>query len=254
MDIHKPKPWHGLREFLKEYLIIVIGVLTALGAEQFVSYLDWQTKLREAREGLSGEVAEVLGKAEVRVRLAPCINQRLDTMAVIVDEAARTGKLPALPKPVGPPYNSWSSGVWQSALSAQTASHMPADRLRSYTRFYTIISRIDAAGPEEEAVWTTLFGLAGPGRTFGVADAQTFRAAIGQARTFNGLAAGFGVRAHQLVDVHHLPYDTGDYRRRVDAVPTGLAGCATFEGKPPANYGASPVSDFPDFARRNPTR
>jgi hypothetical protein len=30
MDIHKPKPWHGLREFLKEYLIIVIGVLTAL--------------------------------------------------------------------------------------------------------------------------------------------------------------------------------------------------------------------------------
>ncbi|MDB5442210.1 MAG: hypothetical protein JWP73_586, partial [Phenylobacterium sp.] len=33
MDIHKPKPWHGLREFLKEYAIIVVGVLTALAAE-----------------------------------------------------------------------------------------------------------------------------------------------------------------------------------------------------------------------------
>lgn len=32
MDIHKPKPWHGVREFLKEYLIIVVGVLTALAA------------------------------------------------------------------------------------------------------------------------------------------------------------------------------------------------------------------------------
>ena len=29
MDIHKPKPWHGMREFLKEYVIIVVGVLTA---------------------------------------------------------------------------------------------------------------------------------------------------------------------------------------------------------------------------------
>ena len=27
MDIHKPKPWHGVGEFLKEYLVIVIGVL-----------------------------------------------------------------------------------------------------------------------------------------------------------------------------------------------------------------------------------
>jgi hypothetical protein len=33
MDLHKPRPWHSLREFLKEYLIIVVGVLTALGAE-----------------------------------------------------------------------------------------------------------------------------------------------------------------------------------------------------------------------------
>ena len=36
MDIHKPKPWHGVREFLKEYVIIVVGVLTALAAEQAV--------------------------------------------------------------------------------------------------------------------------------------------------------------------------------------------------------------------------
>jgi hypothetical protein len=36
MDIHKPKPWHGLREFLKEYAIIVVGVLTALAGEQAV--------------------------------------------------------------------------------------------------------------------------------------------------------------------------------------------------------------------------
>ena len=34
MDIHKPKPWHGVREFLKEIGTIVIGVLIAIAAEQ----------------------------------------------------------------------------------------------------------------------------------------------------------------------------------------------------------------------------
>ena len=34
MDVHKPKPIRNWREFLKEYAIIVIGVLTALAAEQ----------------------------------------------------------------------------------------------------------------------------------------------------------------------------------------------------------------------------
>ncbi len=42
MDLHKPKPWHGLREFLKEYLIIVVGVLTALTAEAGVEWLHWR--------------------------------------------------------------------------------------------------------------------------------------------------------------------------------------------------------------------
>ena len=39
MDIHKPKPWRGWPEFLKEIGTIVIGVLIALGAEQGVEWV-----------------------------------------------------------------------------------------------------------------------------------------------------------------------------------------------------------------------
>lgn len=56
MDIHKPKPWHGLREFLKEYLIVVVGVLTALGAEQIVEVLHTDAEVREARHALREEI------------------------------------------------------------------------------------------------------------------------------------------------------------------------------------------------------
>ena len=56
MDLHKPKPWHGVREFLKEYVIIVVGVLTALGAEQLVEQLHWREQIRATKEALLPEI------------------------------------------------------------------------------------------------------------------------------------------------------------------------------------------------------
>ena len=39
MHVHLPKPFHGWREFIGEVGIIVIGVLIALSAEQFVEFV-----------------------------------------------------------------------------------------------------------------------------------------------------------------------------------------------------------------------
>ena len=69
MDIHKPKPWHGLREFLKEYLIIVVGVLTALGAEQAVEMIHRHEAVGEARRALNAEVTfDLAGGFDRKVR------------------------------------------------------------------------------------------------------------------------------------------------------------------------------------------
>jgi len=62
MDIHKPKPWHGVREFLKEYLIIVVGVLTALAAESAVEAVC--ARAAAGQEGLRSD-------DELRRRRAP---------------------------------------------------------------------------------------------------------------------------------------------------------------------------------------
>ena len=65
MDIHKPKPWHGWREFLKEYAIIVVGVLTALGAEQTVEWLHHGAELKETRAAIRAEIVDNLTTAQV---------------------------------------------------------------------------------------------------------------------------------------------------------------------------------------------
>ncbi len=57
MDLHKPKSWHGWREFLKEYAIIVVGVATALAAEQAVEWWHWKNQVTESRALIATEGA-----------------------------------------------------------------------------------------------------------------------------------------------------------------------------------------------------
>ena len=68
MDIHKPKTWHGPGEFFREYLIIVVGVLTALGGEQAIEWMHRRAELAETREALREENCGVRQPATVFAR------------------------------------------------------------------------------------------------------------------------------------------------------------------------------------------
>ena len=58
MDIHKPNPWHGWREFLKEIGTIVIGVLIALAGEQLVERLHHGEQAKLAERAMRLELGE----------------------------------------------------------------------------------------------------------------------------------------------------------------------------------------------------
>ena len=250
LDIHKPKPVHGWREFLSEIGTIICGILIALSLEQVVSTFDWNRKVAETREAVGLELGENLGKMELRLRLEQCVNQRLDAIANIVDQAAKTGSLPPLPILALPPYTTWGSGVWNSAVSAQTASHLPADELRRYGRFYAILGVVSAAEPQEEGAWTILYELAGPGRSFDMTDARTYRRAIGQARQFNALIAGFSVRGEQAATSHHMQFDHKVFTERAALSNQGeIDDCGAPKGTPPTTYGAAPAVGFSRIAR-----
>jgi len=77
MEIHKPKPVHGWREFLKEYGIIVLGVLTALALEQAVEWLHWRHMVQEHRVALRKEVEGIYTSMLTRADLQDCVDARL---------------------------------------------------------------------------------------------------------------------------------------------------------------------------------
>jgi hypothetical protein len=129
VDIHKPKSWHGPGEFFREYLIIVVGVLTALGGEQAIEWIHRQGELAETREALRAEIAQngalvALGAALDRCRLA---------MFDKDDDWARGGPEPERLPATGVPVLNFS--VWEVA-KAGSLSRMPVKERLSYSLVY----------------------------------------------------------------------------------------------------------------------
>src|ERR1700761_3766474 len=156
MDIHKPKPWHGWRELLKEIGTIVIGVLIALGAEQVVDNLHWRGVVAAERKGLDAEVADQWDALHTRVEMQPCLDARLVELGALIarhDAGQPLGRL----GPVGRPgYMGEEREAWQMAVADQSLQHMsPALRAKYAETMgsYDIFTRVTN---DERAAWLTL--------------------------------------------------------------------------------------------------
>jgi hypothetical protein len=146
MDIHKPKPWHGLREFLKEYVIIVIGVLTALGAEAGVEQLHWRHLAGQHDEDLRNGAQAAAANALHRIAIDGCFTDNLRNVAEALRRpgAAWKGINPNsnglvrdyLPPALSPQTPAWPYSQWESALADGSLTHFPPERLRAYTAIY----------------------------------------------------------------------------------------------------------------------
>src|SRR5579859_6413095 len=127
MDIHKPKPWHGLREFLKEYAIIVVGVLTALGAEQTVEGLHRSAELNETREAIREEISDNATYAEMTAREQGCMLGVGDRLLEWTEGKPR----PDAPRSLSPLF---TTTVWDG--SQPIVARMPLKEKFAYGHFY----------------------------------------------------------------------------------------------------------------------
>lgn len=136
MEIHRPKPWHGSRELLKEVGTIVLGVLIALAAEQAVEALHWHHKVEILERSIRKELSNDLGLATEQKALHPCLESYLDALqaAVLAKDA---GTIQALSR-AGPslPGRAWPRDTWTAALNAQVADHIAERDVTAYSRAF----------------------------------------------------------------------------------------------------------------------
>jgi hypothetical protein len=156
VEIHKPHPWHGWREFLKEYGIIVLGVLTALGAEQFVEMLHWRHETEVERDALLSEVRDNLTAADYRRSQQACIDSRLTELGEVLRRQVRGVPL-GLRHPLGRPVL-WISatGSWDIAVSGQGLAHMPQKDKLAFSNAFDAFKAYSRLREEEDAVWRRL--------------------------------------------------------------------------------------------------
>ncbi len=158
MDIHKPKPWHGWREFLKEYVIIVVGVLTALAAEQGVEWLHHRADVAEARRALDAEVAFDITSFDFTLAQAKCMSQRLDELdrwraSWDTSRPLRiSGPLPTIPGVI------FRTSVWRVA-SVAAVGQMPFEVRTYYGSFYDAVANNDGVRTRQIGLWRDLSRL-----------------------------------------------------------------------------------------------
>jgi hypothetical protein len=157
MDIHKPKPWHGWPEFLKEVGTIVVGVLIALAGEQLVEGLRVRHELAEVQSALDKSVQYNLVWTTERVALGPCLDARItelrDRLAAAGDTwradpqtyaGPTAGALSIVPEAYHTPKRVLTLAAWQAALASRDISAMPlAQRSRysvMFANFHLFIS------------------------------------------------------------------------------------------------------------------
>lgn len=151
MEIHKPKPWRGWREFLKEYLIIVVGVLTALAGEQVVEWLHWRHVAHEAEARLAAGLQGDLINAAEWLAMEPCLRQRLSGLATELAKPGPAWKANIQPLPAGfrPPNamplvllglsRLWNHVAWDTALGSGVLNHMAPERVDTYAEVYRLV-------------------------------------------------------------------------------------------------------------------
>jgi hypothetical protein len=150
MDIHKPKPWHGVREFLKEYVIIVVGVLTALGAEQAAEALHARHVIREAEAAMRSELLEDdLPQAYVRMAVTPCLVRDVNLLKSAVDERMPPQQLAVLAKTYIPPIRTWDQDAWKTTAASGAAARMDGARLLKWSTAYLQIPFLQATATKE---------------------------------------------------------------------------------------------------------
>jgi hypothetical protein len=170
MEVHKPKLWRGWREFLREYAIIVLGVLTALTAEQTVEGVHLHERVGQARERLVGEVQHQYLVDEEFLAVQPCLERQLDR----IEQAVLNSGATLSPLPINAdarahisfvyraPSRSWTDSAWQSTIAEGLTSRFSPTERRMLPVHYSQMGRMRVLAEQEVTAAGQLLALSKP--------------------------------------------------------------------------------------------
>jgi hypothetical protein len=154
MEVHRPKPVHGLRELAKEIGIIVVGVLIALGAEQAVEWSQRRAEVADAHEALRSEIALNARVARFSIEEDRCLNALVDRHIAWAKGGARA------PTGMAGQFPDVTTSAWE-VVKVSAAAHMPLKERLAYASIYNGVQDLHWAIENERAAFLRLYGNTG---------------------------------------------------------------------------------------------
>lgn len=164
MNFHMPKPLHGWREFFHEIVIIVLGVLLALGLEQLVSSFNNRSSAAETRSNIRSELAQNLRLLLRRQRTGDCVERRMQEIAAFLNASSR-GERPSQPTWIGAPYAPLAgNAAFKSTQSAGKFILLSSSDQQKIQAFYVDSDDFNEQSTREWYDWAQLRSLASGAR------------------------------------------------------------------------------------------
>ena len=149
MRVHGPKLFGDWREFGREYAIIVLGVLTALLAQQAAESLKWTQKVAAAVADMDNELGSGDGpQAYARLAMHDCVAARLTNLRSAIEHGDRAAGV-ALIDTIWFPERTYDSLAREAATASDVASHMPHQHMLQYRITYEVIPDMDRLADRE---------------------------------------------------------------------------------------------------------
>lgn len=154
------RPVGGWPALVQEILIVVAGVLIALGAQQTVDNWYWRGEIRDFRAALDNEIGYTLGAYEDRLAQSGCIRRRLDQLDQW-REGLKAGQRLRLVSPIARPLMlAARTSVWESR-TPDASSHLGLANRLNYAKLYDSVDLYAVQRSDERAVWNELSDFEG---------------------------------------------------------------------------------------------
>jgi len=225
MEGHKTKVLHNWRDLLKEWGIIVLGVLTALFAEQAVQSFEWHQKVDAAIADMDNELTRGNGpQAYARLAMHDCVASQLDDLRGAIERGDRPQSRKLI-EAFWLPKRTWDSLARESATASDIASHMPHDRMFQYRIAYEIVPDLQRLADKELADLGNLRALPATGGAIETSEKIAALQAIESLKLDNDATARESTFLLSHMQLMHLALDRDIVGRNMQEPRQQLGNC-----------------------------
>ena len=180
------RPLHGWHEFVHEIVIVVIGVLLALGGAQLLDNLQWRSQVGTFRDSVDHELGRNLAIYQSVVAQRPCADRRIAELERFFADA-RAGRQDRLLRPIGRPFLfTFNFGVWDNK-GGEVMDHLPLQLRTQYGELYDEFRNDEKVLLNEREVWRSMALVEQP-EPLDHADRMRLRELLTRAEQFNEVA------------------------------------------------------------------